>query len=65
MNQAYQSNMATASFRADHPQAQTLFTREQAKTIWTRSLERLEDAGLGWTKGARDLRAKLAEMGAN
>jgi hypothetical protein len=58
-----QINLLTAPHRADHPRAQTRFSREQQRTIWTRSLDRLESAGLGFTAGAQDLRARLAEMG--
>jgi hypothetical protein len=57
-----QINLLTASHRADHPRAHTLFSLTQQRTIWTRSLERLEQAGLGFTAGAKDLRARLAAM---
>jgi hypothetical protein len=59
---AYHANVNSMAYRADHPRAVTLFDLQQQRTLWQRSLERLEDAGLGWTAGAQSLRDKLAAM---
>jgi hypothetical protein len=56
-----QINLSTAHARIV-PRAVTLFDLQQQRTLWTRSLERLEDAGLGFTRGAQDLRDKLAAI---
>jgi hypothetical protein len=59
MNQSYLANLSTAHARIV-PRAVTLFDLQQQRTLWLRSLERLEDAGLGFTRGAQNLRDKLA-----
>jgi hypothetical protein len=61
MNQSYLANLSTAHARIV-PRAVTLFDLQQQRTLWQRSLERLEDAGLGFTRGAQDLRDKLAAI---
>jgi hypothetical protein len=58
----YHANVNSMAYRADHPRAVTLMSREQERAYLQYRTAVLKDGGMEWTQGYKDMMARLEAM---